>query len=122
MHENYDPVRFTNDIALVQLKEPVTFSDQIQPICLPTQNTIVEGDLVTVIGYGKTDDGPFSTSLLEVVLPVYNQAECMAAFKKIPVTPLQVCAGLKLGGKDACQVSCRNNGQDRLLINNVADN
>ena len=37
LHEDYNPRTFDNDIAILTLNEPVTFSEAISPICLPSQ-------------------------------------------------------------------------------------
>ncbi|MCL4124650.1 UNVERIFIED_CONTAM: hypothetical protein GTU68_044341, partial [Idotea baltica] len=39
--------------------------------------------------------GPVSNVLQEVVIPVWNQAECVAAYKENNVTDTMMCAGLK---------------------------
>lgn len=69
-------------------------------------------------GYGSTGDKKTSDTLLEVSLPIVNQRECQASFGDFPITNRQLCAGLKSGGKDACQV--RNNIHN-LLYNNTYD-
>ena len=35
IHWNYNKKRILNDIAIVKLKKALTFTDEIQPICLP---------------------------------------------------------------------------------------
>lgn len=49
MHEDFDPVRFDSDIALVLLDRPVELTSRVQPVCLPTerstQTNIVDGHL-----------------------------------------------------------------------------
>lgn len=36
LHQEYNPRKETNDIALIQLDRPVTFDDLTQPACLPS--------------------------------------------------------------------------------------
>ena len=38
-------------------------------------------------------------------MPITTERECKDSFPDFPITDLQVCAGFKAGGKDACQVS-----------------
>jgi hypothetical protein len=40
IHPDYDPIetRFTGDIALLRLKNQVTFNDRIRPVCLPEED------------------------------------------------------------------------------------
>ena len=35
VHPNFNPMTVDNDIALIELEEPVYFNDYIRPICLP---------------------------------------------------------------------------------------
>lgn len=57
MHPNYLSRQVADDIALIHLKDPVEWSDYIQPACLPNpdQETF-SGVLATVAGWGWTDE------------------------------------------------------------------
>lgn len=45
------------DLALVQLSTPVTWSDRVRPVCLPTSGTLFpSGMLCTVTGWGNIRD------------------------------------------------------------------
>lgn len=37
-YNNSDGLDYDNDIALIRLREPITFSSPIMPICLPAEN------------------------------------------------------------------------------------
>jgi secreted trypsin-like serine protease len=59
VHEQYDKINQTNDIALIRLKEPIT-SVVVRPICLPMGNyTYLAENLtnvnVTVAGWGTME-------------------------------------------------------------------
>jgi len=41
MHESYDKQNYSNDIALLRLSSPVVFSNNIQPVCLPTSGKYI---------------------------------------------------------------------------------
>lgn len=62
-HEGYVPSSAAqeNDIALIRLSRPVTFTDFVRPICLPVQsnlrNKILDGVNMDVAGWGKTETG-----------------------------------------------------------------
>lgn len=50
LHENYDSVRNENDIAVIRLDRPATFSKSIWPICLPDTSNQFTNDEAFVIG------------------------------------------------------------------------
>lgn len=66
-HEAYNTNSKTqeNDIALLRLAQPVTFTDWIKPVCLPTSNNLrsISYDNVNldVSGWGKTENGKSKT-------------------------------------------------------------
>merc|ERR1712137_628817 len=81
MHESYERKAYSNDIALLKLKSKVVFTDFIWPICLPPSNIALENQVASVTGWGTTSySGTSSNVLLEVILPVWKQSECKAAF------------------------------------------
>ncbi len=45
--------KFSNDIALVTLAEPVKFTDEIKPICLPTASDNFQNKTVLISDWGK---------------------------------------------------------------------
>lgn len=50
------------DIALMHLKESLTFNDRIQPVCLPNEDTHFDiGKVCTISGWGKTSAGKNGT-------------------------------------------------------------
>ena len=51
----YDSINIIADIGLLQLTSPVTFTDTILPICLPSRDVDVNGFKVCVdTGFGRT--------------------------------------------------------------------
>jgi len=54
-HPQYDSNRIVADIALLKLSSPVTYTDTILPICLPSRNENVKKFKVCVsTGFGRT--------------------------------------------------------------------
>lgn len=49
--ENYDA-----DLAVLLLSESVTFSDYIQPVCVPSDDTVIDGASGSVVGWGFTEN------------------------------------------------------------------
>ena len=41
VHESYNPRTSTHDLAILELSEPVQYSDTIKPVCLPTDSAEV---------------------------------------------------------------------------------
>ncbi|TNN02757.1 hypothetical protein fugu_010244 [Takifugu bimaculatus] len=108
-------VDFNNDIALLRLEHPLTFSISVMPICLPEGgSTLVNGHMGIVSGFGVTNDQNrkiLTNRLKYVELPVVDQEICRASIaaerSKNPNTPLlsdnMFCAGFPEGGRDSCQ-------------------
>lgn len=56
IHPEFKQDTFENDIALIHLKDPVTYNDFIQPICLPFFNNVPKIDKTKrcfISGWGK---------------------------------------------------------------------
>ncbi|XP_023783872.1 prothrombin isoform X2 [Cyanistes caeruleus] len=103
------------DIALMHLKRPISFSDYIHPVCLPTkevvQRLMLAGYKGRVTGWGNlketwaTNPSNLPTVLQQVNLPIVDQSTCKAS-TRVKVTDNMFCAGyspdaLKRG--DACE-------------------
>ncbi|KAF8791545.1 Proclotting enzyme like protein [Argiope bruennichi] len=105
-HPKFSRSGFYNDIALLKLRHPVTYSEYISPVCLPTPglkaNTLV-GYMGTVTGWGTLSYGGVgSGSLQQVTMPIWDNADCNRRYFQ-PITQGFMCAGFFEGGKDACQ-------------------
>ncbi|KOC65504.1 Enteropeptidase [Habropoda laboriosa] len=106
LHPDYIDNGFINDIAMLRLEEPVTFSDYVRPVCLP-QSEPKSGTTCTVTGWGQLFEigRIFPDTLQEVQLPVISTEECRRKTLFLPlyrITSGMLCAGLKDGGRDAC--------------------
>lgn len=56
--EGYSSPQEGRDVALVQLRSPVTWSDRIRPVCLPYAGfQFSSGTLCYVTGWGHTQEG-----------------------------------------------------------------
>ncbi len=123
-HADYDPQTHANDIALIKLSEPVAFGEGIAAVDLGTPELYgkLVGTKATVTGWGYTydidkfkrinpgvdvDESVLSPNdLQEVDVPVQDLEKCRANYTSIGglgVPDGQLCAGLKVGGKDSCQ-------------------
>ncbi|CAD1469282.1 unnamed protein product, partial [Heterotrigona itama] len=106
LHPDYIDNGFINDIAMLRLEEPVTFSDYVRPVCLPDSEP-KSGTMCTVTGWGQLFEigRIFPDTLQEVQLPVISTEECRRKTLFLPlyrITSGMLCAGLKDGGRDAC--------------------
>gem|GEM_PF-1431662 len=108
VHPEYDAATITNDIALLELPDPVDF---LTPITLPNLiNPVPEnGERATVTGWGLTsENGAPSSILQEVDLPIVSHNNCFSFYALDPLigvnSETSLCAGaIRAGGRDSCQ-------------------
>uniref|UniRef100_A0A8C6SBJ4 Suppression of tumorigenicity 14a n=1 Tax=Neogobius melanostomus TaxID=47308 RepID=A0A8C6SBJ4_9GOBI len=100
----YNPVTFDNDIALMELSQPLQYSDYIRPICLPSSQHVFEtGSTVWITGWGATREGGFAASVLQKAqVRMINHDVCNKLMGN-QLTSRMLCAGVLTGGVDACQ-------------------
>uniref|UniRef100_A0A8C1Z1D6 Si:dkey-16l2.17 n=1 Tax=Cyprinus carpio TaxID=7962 RepID=A0A8C1Z1D6_CYPCA len=112
--EGYSAPQEGRDVALVQLRSPVTWSDRIQPVCLPYAGVqFNSGTLCYVTGWGHTQEGVSLAgvgALQEVQVPIINQSSCQSMYQilssdlvRVDILSDMICAGYTEGGKDSCQ-------------------
>ncbi|XP_050721230.1 ovochymase-2-like isoform X1 [Eriocheir sinensis] len=106
-HPSYSSQALDNDIALLQLAEPITFpsNNKIAPVCLATPDNLYEAVQATITGWGTLKSGgsqPYK--LNEVTVPTMTNAACKATgYDDDEITANMICAGVSEGGKDSCQ-------------------
>uniref|UniRef100_A0A663N6W3 Acrosin n=1 Tax=Athene cunicularia TaxID=194338 RepID=A0A663N6W3_ATHCN len=107
VHEEYNKISQSNDIALLQLDEPVRCSDSIQLACVPDASLKVS-ELTTcyISGWGTTmargaepADVLQEAKVLLIDLKLCNSRQWYAG----AVHPHNLCAGYPQGGIDTCQ-------------------
>ncbi|XP_041671869.1 testisin-like [Cheilinus undulatus] len=108
VHPDYNNTMFNNDIALMKLSSPVSFTDFIRPICLASDSSqFNNATFCWATGWGRLGaDQPNQAfdSLQEVQIPVIGNKQCTCSYIEIPdakLTEKMICAGE--GGKGACQ-------------------
>lgn len=52
-HRGFNSRTLYNDVAILTLSEPVEFTEEIRPICLPSGSKLYVGMTATVIGWGS---------------------------------------------------------------------
>lgn len=111
-HSSYLPFVDSNiddnsrDIAVLALTQPLTFNENIQPVCLPTYGQrLIDGQIGTVTGWGNVGYyGNLADVLQEVHVPIISDTVCNAPdYYDNQITTTMFCAGFEKGGTDACQ-------------------
>jgi hypothetical protein len=90
------------DIAVMKLQEPVAYSSDISPICLPPNgvNYATLGSKGFVTGWGDTQGTGPAYVLRQALITVKKNRECGASSDNM------LCAGDKLPDlRDSCQVN-----------------
>ena len=98
IHPDYDSSTFQNDIAVLELVEPVSLTENpnIKPACLPDAGAPFSGEAI-VTGWGSVADGSYSTSYLqEVEVMVFSDTDCCS----IITMDGMICAGHENGARD----------------------
>ena len=106
VHEEYERTSSDYDIAILELVNVPTGITPINLISEATQLAMREGDPLIIMGWGDTDitDGQtFPDVLNDTAVPLYNRADCIAAYFEGEITDRMVCAGFVEGGNDTCQ-------------------
>jgi len=129
-HKSWDSIAtgtFSNDIAIIKLRQPIVFSKNVYAATLPTSDIPADTNC-TVIGWGKTHvdqfQKPYSNCLREVTVPIVGFEECQKMYEndpsRIKVLKGMMCAGYKEGGKDSCGADsggpliCKVNGEKHI--------
>uniref|UniRef100_A0A672YR95 Coagulation factor IX n=1 Tax=Sphaeramia orbicularis TaxID=375764 RepID=A0A672YR95_9TELE len=98
---------FNHDIGLLYLKDPITFSSTVRPICIGprtfTEALVKDASPALVSGWGRTRFlGAMAISLQKVEVPFTDRTTCKDSSSS-RITPFMFCAGYYDEDKDACQ-------------------
>ncbi|XP_058047714.1 acrosin-like [Ahaetulla prasina] len=125
-HENYQPRQQINDIALVELDDPVKCTDYIQPACFPDSSVDVSSMVHCYIagwGYTREKDKSPSDVLKEAKVDLIPTEKCNSSnWYYGSISASNLCAGFEGGGIDTCQgdsggpLMCRENRSERYWI------
>lgn len=108
-HEDYQKDQEHNDIALLRLQWPVTFTYFIKPICLPFASALRQknpaSDRFDVAGWGRTEFDSRSNTKLRVTVGGVTNSHCASVYQtampKQSIVDTQMCAGGQ-PNKDSC--------------------
>ncbi|XP_041672304.1 chymotrypsin-like protease CTRL-1 [Cheilinus undulatus] len=108
VHPDYNNTLFNNDIALMKLSSPVSFTNFIRPICLASNSSQVHTNTSCwATGWGRLGrDEPLVAfdSLQEVQIPVVGNNQCTCNYMQVQggnITEQMICAGE--AGRGICQ-------------------
>ncbi|XP_012220488.1 phenoloxidase-activating factor 2 isoform X2 [Linepithema humile] len=111
VHENFHSGALYNDYAILILKEPVEYADNVDIICLPETNAIFDESRCFASGWGKDvfgKEGRYQVILKRVELPVVPHDTCQNILrttrlgKYFVLDRSFICAGGE-AGKDTCK-------------------
>lgn len=103
IHPDYNQDTLQNDIAILNLVEPV---DDVTPATLPTSSAApAPGSQVSIAGWGSINPGSKIPSFLKrASLPVVDIETCRAQYKGVAtIFADQFCIGVVSGGKGSCE-------------------
>ncbi|XP_074130664.1 transmembrane protease serine 11G-like [Sminthopsis crassicaudata] len=106
IHENYASYKHEDDIAVVLLSTPVTFSEDVRSVCLPEASfeALPHSDVV-VTGWGASrESGPIPNKLREAKVEIISNDVCnQRDVYGGAVSSGMICAGFLSGKVDACE-------------------
>ncbi|XP_053559001.1 transmembrane protease serine 9 [Bombina bombina] len=102
-HPFYNVYTLDNDVALLELPSPLSYTNLIKPICLPdSSHSFLEGTRCFITGWGSTKEGgPMSRQLQKASVTIVGDQTCKK-FYPIQISPRMLCAGFMQGGVDSC--------------------
>ena len=107
MHGNYKfPLKYSNDIALINLKTPANLGVGIGPVCMPDSSHALPFDNVYrkcwITGWGSLSfGGSQPNTLMEAQVPLVSKQRCQSAHPGM-IDDTMLCAGLDSGGIGTC--------------------
>ncbi|XP_043923925.1 acrosin-like [Protopterus annectens] len=103
MHEEYSESTTKNDIALIKLVNPISYTDYVQPVCIPSIEETQTLDLCFVSGWGHfTREGSNPDSLQEGEVDLFGVDVCNEFYWGVLARGM-FCAGKLDGSVDACR-------------------
>ncbi|KAM8964878.1 coagulation factor IX [Sarcophilus harrisii] len=107
-HHTYNASKnmYSNDIALLELEEPLKLNEYVTPICVADRkytNLFLKLAKGTVSGWGKVFHKGRPASILQFLrVPFVDRATCLRS-TTVTIENNMFCAGYSQGGKDSCQ-------------------
>ncbi|MGW1994610.1 S1 family peptidase [Embleya sp. NPDC001921] len=120
VNPGFDPSVISGDWAVLTLDEPLGAG--VASMVEQDADVYASGTASTVVGWGDTTGrGDYSSALRQVTVPLVSDATCRTAYpggqSGTYDASAMVCAGERLGGKDACSAD---SGGPLLVAGRVA--
>ena len=125
-HPGWNSNTLSDDICIVKLSRPVTYSRNIRRACLPDAYkgkdlpTILSNPNPVIIGWGSTVSGGGSQNTLrQARVPMVTQQTCANAYSaisRVTIGDTKLCAG------DGTRDTCNGDSGGALLSNNIGGN
>ena len=115
--DSFNLTTLKDDISLLQLAIPVRFNSNVQPIQLPAKseaNETYDESILTVSGFGQTENSYSSNILRYVQVKGISNDECKKSYGDI-ITPYILCTH---GYPNEDQGSCNGDSGGPLIIEN----
>ncbi|KAM8946865.1 chymotrypsinogen A-like [Pelodytes ibericus] len=101
-HPNYNSNTIINDITLIKLTSPATFTDRVAPVCVAVTNDVFNGgERCVTTGWGYVDASSRVTpyKLQQVALPLLTTTNCQRYWGS-NIQSTMICAGAS--GASSC--------------------
>lgn len=105
-HKKFDRKTNDNDIALLKLSTPLTFTRTVKPVCLPNIGVDLSAEhQAWITGWGALrSSGPSPDKLNQAQVTIYSRETCNTpSVLNGEITETMICAGKMQGGVDSCQ-------------------
>ncbi|KAJ8712869.1 hypothetical protein PYW08_008173 [Mythimna loreyi] len=84
VNPDYQPSTFSRNLAILELREPVTYTDWVRPVCLWPDNATdlnnVVGKMGSMVGWRVNENGVLNEELGLLEIPVVDQETCIRSY------------------------------------------